>query len=138
MAMWDVDLTTRMGAQTATGMGSYAAFAFGLLGVLGVLVYGLGHVGATTAESVGAMIGGAFEAGVGLIAGLRLRAGKGFVWGIVAAVFAALELLGKILAIQITGVVLCAIILVYLINGVRGARVLKQDRFAEDEADVFG
>jgi hypothetical protein len=131
---WQIDLTTRAGAQSAVRMGSIAAFIFAGMGVLGALLVGLA-AGAGTAEGLGVIIGGALEAVLGLIAGLRMRAGKGLVWAVVVAVFLVLELIGKLVMFSIVGSVLTAVVLVYLVNGIRGLRALKTE-LGYDDADV--
>jgi hypothetical protein len=138
MAMWDVDLTTRMGAETATRMGSNAAFMFAGLGVLGAVLYGFVLIKTNPAVATGSAIGGLFEAVIGIIAGLRLRGGKGLVWGGVAAVLLLLEEILKLVQLQLGGgIAIGIVVLVYLVNGLRGANALRQNRFADDDADVF-
>ncbi len=138
MAMWDVDLTTRMGANTATRMGGIAAFVLAGLGVAGALVYVFGVLNTDPAQVAGFVVGGLTEAVIGIVAGFRLRAGKGLVWGGLALVLAGLELIGKVVELHLGGLFIGAAVTVYLFNGVRGAYVLRQGRFAEDEAEVFG
>jgi uncharacterized phage infection (PIP) family protein YhgE len=52
---------------------------------------------------------------------------------------AALELIGKVLAISIMGIALTGIIVVMTVQGVRGALALKNiPSFEDDDIDVFG
>ncbi|WP_428332677.1 hypothetical protein [Novosphingobium sp.] len=138
MAMGNVDLTTRMGAHTATRTGSYAAFTFAVLGLLGALVYGFVIMKTNPGLAKGATIGGLVEAVMGTIAGWRLRMGKGLFWGGATLFMVALELIGKVVAVQFGGLAIDSVVAIYLFNGLRGAYVLRQGRFAEDEAEVFG
>lgn len=131
---WQIDLTTRAGAQSAVRMGSIAAFIFAGMGVLGALLVGLA-AGPGSAEGLGVIVGGAFEAVLGLVAGLRMRAGKGLIWAIIVAVFLGLELIGKVFVFSILGSVLTGVVLVYLVNGIRGLRALKSD-VGYDDADI--
>ncbi len=80
-----------------------------------------------------------------LIAGLRMRAGKGAYWGIVSALYLTLQLIINMVTIVgggnyqgIIGSVITLVLLVTVVNGVRGAFALKNMRgFSDDEADVF-
>ncbi|MCZ8018696.1 hypothetical protein [Novosphingobium sp.] len=135
---WQVDLTSRLGAHTATHQGALACFIFAGLAVLGFFVLG-GSAGFGTPEGIAVMIGAGLEFVVAMIAGLRLRTGKGAYWGMATAVLATLELIGKIVAISIGGIVMGGLVLVYLVNGIRGALALKRGQgFADDDLDVFG
>jgi hypothetical protein len=136
--MWDVDLATRAGAEKATRSGASGAFTFAALGALGVVFYGVFLMKTNPALAINSMFGGTVEAVVGIIAGLRLRAGKGLVWGGVTLVLVVLEEIGKVVQRQFGGgIFICLVIIVYLVNGLRGAWALRQDGFADDEADVF-
>lgn len=133
---WHVDLTTRVGALGAAKQGALACFIFAGLGVLGLVLMG-GLIGVDTPEGLAVMIGGALEAGVGLIAGLRLRAGKGAFWGIGAAVLNVLELLGKLSQLS-AGAVINFVLLAVIVQGVRGAFALRNNKsFEDDEIAVF-
>ena len=137
MAFWDVDLTTRDGAQGAVRSGSTAAFVFAAMGILGAVLMG-GLSGPSTDEGLGVIVGGSFEAVIGLVAGLRMRAGKGFYWAIAAALLLALELVGKLVMLSPGGAILSAVVLTYLVNGIRGLRALKHEVGYEDaDVDVF-
>ncbi len=79
-----------------------------------------------------------------LIAGLRMRAGNGAYWGIAAALYLILQLLGNVVTFTVGGYgaiiasVITLVLLVTVVNGVRGAFALKNMRgFSDDEADVF-
>ncbi len=134
---WTVDLTTRAGALSAAKSGSTGAFIFCAMGVVGMLFFGL-KVGFTTTLGIAEIGAAGFEAAIALIAGLRLRQGKGVIWGGVAAVLVALEGLGKVLVISIGGIFLSGAVLIMLVNGVRGALALKKDAgFEDDDVEVF-
>lgn len=134
---WHIDLTTRAGAKSAAGQGALACFVFVGMAVLGVVVLG-GMAGFSTPEGIGVMIGAGLEAVLGLIAGLRLRAGKGAYWAMAVAALAALELVGKLVALSIGGAILVGVILITIIQGIRGALALKNDRgFEDDDVEVF-
>lgn len=135
---WQIDLTTRAGARSAAYQGSIACFFFCGMGVLGALFWGA-SAGISTTQGLSLVGGATFEAVVGLIAGLRLRAGKGAYWGMAVVALAALELIGKVLAISIMGIALTGIIVVMTVQGVRGALALKNiPSFEDDDIDVFG
>ena len=134
---WTTDLTTRAGALSATKSGSTGAFIFCGMGVVGMIFFGL-KVGFTTSLGIAEIAAAGFEAAVALIAGLRLRQGKGVIWGGAAAVLVALEGLGKVVAMSIGGALLSLAVLIMLINGVRGALALKKDAgFEDDDVEVF-
>ncbi len=134
---WRVDLTSRLGAHSATHQGALACFIFAGLAVLGFFLLG-GIAGFTTPDGIAVMIGAGLEFIVATIAGLRLRAGKGAYWGMATAFLATLELIGKVVALSIGGIVIGALVLVYVVNGVRGALALKRGQgFADDAAEAF-
>lgn len=137
MAFWNVDLTTRDGAQGAVRSGSTAAFVFAGMGVLGAALLG-GMAGSGTDEGIGFIAGGLLEAVVGLVAGLRMRAEKGFYWAIAAAALLTLELIGKAVMLSPGGAIISGVVLTYLVNGIRGLRALKHEvGYADGDADVF-
>lgn len=134
---WHIDLTTRAGARNAAAQGGTACFVFCAMAVLGAIFFG-GLKGFGTVEGLAAAAGALFEALIALVAGLRLRAGKGAFWGMAVAVLAALEMIGKVLAFSIGGLVIVGVILIMIIQGIRGALALKnQPRFEDDDIDVF-
>ena len=133
---WRVDLTTRVGALSAAKQGATACFIFAGLAVLGLALLG-GMAGYGTTEGMAVMAGAAFESLIAIIAGLRLRSGKGAFWGMAAALLCVLETIGKVLALS-PGVVITGVLLVAIIQGVRGALALRNDKgFEDDEVAVF-
>ena len=134
---WHIDLTTRAGARSAAYQGSIACFIFCGMAVLGLLIFG-GLAGISTPQGLSIAIGAGLEIVVGLVAGLRLRSGKGAYWGIAAAALAALELIGKVVALSIGGVVITGLVIIMTVQGVRGAFALKSAAgFEDDDIDVF-
>lgn len=138
MAFWDVDLTTRMGAQTATSQGAFACFIVAGLTLVGALVFG-GLAGFDTAEGIGTAAVIAAQAAVALIAGFRFRAGKGAFWGIAVAGMLVIEIISKLVTLTgIGGLVLNAIFLIVVVQGVRGAWTLRGNpSFDEDDVEAF-
>ena len=139
MALWNVDLTTEDGALGAAQMGGFACFVAAVLSLLGVAA--LFVVGTVGGLSTMVLAGGAFamaEVVLFAIAGLRLRAGKGEVWGYAAAIVLAIELLVKIAAVSFIGIMINIILLIALGNGIRGARALRRLGMGADEvATIF-
>lgn len=134
---WQVDLSTRAGAISATKTGSTGAFMMCAMAVLGAVVFGW-MAGFTTSEGIVASLGALVEAGIALVAGLRFRAGKGLVWGGIATALMTLEALAKLLAFSIGGLIISGVVLVALVTGLRGAMALRSDRgFRDDEVTVF-
>lgn len=124
MAFWNVDLTTEDGALGATGNGAYACFIAAILTAISAF-----FLGGMTSDMVarGAMGVIALVAiGLFVVTGLRLRSGKGAFWGSVAVAWLGLEVLGKLLALSIPGLIINTVLLIVLINGVRGAWALRR------------
>ena len=134
---WHIDLSTRAGARSAAYQGSIACFIFCGMAVLGLVVFG-GLAGISTPQGLSVVFGAGLEAVVGLVAGLRLRSGKGAYWGIAVTILAALELIGKAVTLSPGGVVLTGLVLIMAVQGVRGAFALgRKDGFEDDDIDVF-
>ncbi len=141
MAFWDIDLETRMGAESAADQGALACFIY-----TGILVISLAFAGGmildTLAVNAGAgivlLIPFAVQMGVVLVAAFRLRAGKGAFWGIGAAVLMGMGVVAQLISLSI-GVVLIinAILFVFTIQGIRGAFALRKSHFSEDDIEAF-
>ena len=139
MALWNVDLTTEDGALGAAQMGGFACFVAAVLSLLGVAaLFVMGTVGGL---STMVLAGAAFamaEVALFAIAGLRLRGGKGEVWGYAAAIVLVIELLVKIATVSFIGIMINIILLIALGNGIRGARALRRLEMGPDEvATIF-
>ena len=135
MSFWKIDLTTYDGAENAARTGGYACFIAVALSCLGA-----GLIYAAVADGTAAMIalgGIAVEGLVFLIAGLRLRAGKGAFWGMAAAAMIAFELLTKLIGLSFVGIAIHSVLLIVMINGVRGALALRRNAFPEQLGEVF-
>lgn len=138
MAFWDVDLSARSSAETAADQGGLACFTTAGLTVLGALFFG-GMVGFDTIEgqlTVG-VIG--LQALIALVAGFRLKAGKGVFWGSAVAAMLVLEIINKLLiALAFGGLILNLFFLVMVVQGVRGAWALRRGTgFEDDQVEVF-
>lgn len=133
---WHVDLTTRVGATTAASMGATACFVFCGLCVLRMFLFG-GIAGFGTAEGIATMGGAALEGVLGLIAGLRLRAGLGAYWGGAVAVLLTLEVLLSLVSLSLGGAVVSGIFLVLITQGARGALALKNTKYFEDDHSEY-
>ncbi|QNA85675.1 hypothetical protein G4G27_18070 [Sphingomonas sp. So64.6b] len=138
MAFWNIDLTTKDGAESAAQNGGLACFIAAGLTILGIAVIVATHTG-PAAELAGGIAGVAVETIVFTIAGFRLRAGKGVIWGGVATLLLVVEIVAKLITmIGLGGIVINAILLVVMINGVRGALALKRgDLDVDDIGKVF-
>lgn len=135
MAFWDADLTTRMGAETATGQAGLACFILAGFRVVAALFLG-GSIGLDTTEGqVFAAITG-IEAIVAVIAGFRFRAGKGAYIGMVVAALLALTILDSVVSLGFGGIIINTIFLIVVINGIRGAFAMR-GTFDEDEVEAF-
>jgi hypothetical protein len=151
---WTVDLTTRAGAEKAAANGGFICLVIAGLVAVGLLA--LIALGGTTGGSLIIAGAGIAIAGFGIalfvVAGLRLRRGCGAYWGAFAALFLALTTLVRIVSVlvfvwgssgsaigagSIGGIVVNLVLLVPVVNGVRGAWALRRDTFAADLVDVF-
>lgn len=139
MAFWNIDLTTEDGALSAAQIGSYACFVAAVLGLIGTaLLLGVTMgVGLSRLALIGAAVA-LVEVVLFTVAGFRLRTGRGVAWGWAAAIVLAIELVTKALALSITGIMIDVILLICVINGIRGARALGRIGLsAEDAGEIF-
>lgn len=138
MALWSSDLSTQDAAEGATSVAALACFIMaGLCVLTGLFMTGM-LAGSTPEQVSYAFIGLGIELVVFLIAGLRFRAGKGFVWGIAAALILLLELLVKLAALAIPGMIINGIALIVIINGIRGAAAMRRGfQDPEEQAEIF-
>lgn len=138
MAIWNADLSTRSGAETAADQGGLACFITAGLTVLGALFFG-GMVGFDTLEGqlAAGLIG--LQGLIALVAGFRLKAGKGVFWGSAVAAMLVLEIINKLLnALAFGGLILNVFFLVMVVQGVRGAWALRRGTgFEDDQVEVF-
>lgn len=139
MALWNVDLSTEDGALGAAQIGSYACFVAVVLGLIStVLLVGVVMSDGRTAAAIFVAAFALIEIIVYAVAGFRLRAGKGVVWGIAAAVLLTIEVVIKIAAISFLGTMINGILLVGVINGIRGARAMGRIVLSADDAgEIF-
>lgn len=133
---YSADLTTRAGALSAASGGAIACFIACGLAVFGALFL------ASTADSgtvIAMLFGVAAECLLFLVAGLRLRAGRGGFWGIAAALVILVEIVMKLVSMTgLGGLLINVMLLVVIANGVRGAFALRRRDFsAEDLEQVF-
>lgn len=139
MAFWDIDLTTRVGARSAAGTGATAAYIYAGVTLIGALLTGallkqVGKFGQTALE-----FGPIVIAVLALFAGFRLKDGKGLVLGSILAVIVALGLLMQLASLAIGGgTAISLVVLVLLVQGLRGAYALhKSQNFEDDDIAAF-
>jgi hypothetical protein len=137
--MWNVDLNTEDGALSAAQIGGFACFIAAGLGLVGIaLVVAMGTSRGLPVATLATASVALAEVLILAAAGFRLRAGKGIVWGSVAAVLLAIELVVKVITPSITGIMIDAILLIGVINGIRGVRALRRiDLNPADAAEIF-
>ena len=136
MAFWDADLTTRMGAETATDQAGLACFIVAGLRVVGGFFFG-GSLGYDTVEGQAVLVVAAIQAIVAIIAGFRFRAGKGAFIGMAMAALLALAILDSLVSFGLGGIVISAVMLVMVVQGIRGALALRGTDFEDDAVEVF-
>lgn len=133
MALWG-DVTTEDGALSATGMGGVACFVYAGLTVLGAFFFNA--LEPDNARRIYTLSGIGIEVLIFLIAGWRLRIGKGLIWGSIATLLLLLELVAKVMAMMIGGgLVLNVVLLIVTAAGVRGAWALRKG-IPDPEADA--
>ena len=138
MALWDIDLTTRVGARGAARTAATGAYLFAGATLLGALVFGqlLQPVGTTGRTSLNLLP--LVQVVLAVFAGFRLQDGKGLILGSILFVVVALSMISSALGLAIGGVVLCGIVLVLLFQGLRGAYALhKGVGFEDDDIATF-
>lgn len=134
MSFWKIDLTTEDGAANAAATGGMASFiAAGLTVLGGALLAGAAGAGV---ERVAVLAFAGVSTIIYLIAGWRLRGGKGAFWGGGAAALLLIEALTKLVMLSLFGLLINVILLIVIANGVRGAWALRKG-FDEDAAEVF-
>ena len=140
MAIWNTDLTTEDGALGAAQMGAYACFIAAVLsGITTAMAFGFVLNWTGDARLTAAVAMGLFEVAVFLVAGFRLRAGKGMGWGIGAALLLTIELLVKLAMLALSiALVINVLLLIFTVNGIRGANALRKGIADPDEtAEIF-
>lgn len=135
MSFWKIDLTTEDGAANAAATGGTACFIAGGLTLLGaVFVAGAVRMGSQAPIVLGLA---AVSIVIYLSAGIRLRGGKGVFWGSTAVALLAVELLTKLAMLSLFGLLINAILLIVIVNGVRGAWALRKRGFDGATAEIF-
>lgn len=124
MAFWNIDLTTEDGALGAASNGAYACFIAAVL--TAISTFFLGGMASDTIAAGAMVVAGGVAIGLFVVAGLRLRSGKGAFWGSVAVAWLGLEVLSKLIAFSIPGLIISTVLLIVLVNGVRGAWALRR------------
>ena len=139
MALWNIDLTTEDGALSAAQTGGYACLVAAALSMVAVaMLLGLSMSAGPSMATLAFAAGAIAEIMVFIVAGFRLRAGKGVVWGSAVAVLLAIELATKVATLAIIGIMINAILLIVVINGIRGARAMRRIELSpEDVAEIF-
>lgn len=138
MSIWNADLTTRMGAESAADNGGLACFFFAGFSVLGLALSGV-IASYDTPEGIAVLVITGTLVLISIVAGLRLKAGKGAFLGVAATVLMILELAGRLINGDIGfGIIFQVILLIVLIQGVRGAWALRNEAgFDEDDMETF-
>lgn len=136
MAFRKIDLTTENGAASAASAGSLACFAMAGLSVVAVAALVSTEV-FPAAALIGILGYTVIAVTIHIVAGWRLRRGKGVVWGSVAAFLVVLEIAAKVATpASYLSLFINAILLLVIVNGVRGARALRRG-FIGVTAQVF-
>ena len=138
MAFWDLDLTTRMGAENAAQQGSLGCFLFGGLTLFGAYMAFEMFESGTLEGQIGLGLV-AVWAVVSFIAGFRLLRGKGAYWAIATAVLLAATILANIvIALNIAWLLVWSALLVVILRGIRGALALRsRDAFDAGDTTAF-
>ena len=137
MAVWDIDLSNRAGARGASYQAALACFVYcGMTALGGFFVSGLIDVSSPQGKVTAVLV--AAQLLLTLIAGILLRQGRGAVWGVAVAAVMVLNLVGSLIQISIFSAILTGLLLLLLINGLRGTFALRSaSRFVDDDIDAF-
>ena len=137
MALWTNDLTMREVALGAAQQGGLACFFQAGRYALGAAMTGDLLDGTHSQEAIYRAVGGGLEVFLLVVAGLRLLTGRGLIWGGLAVGLVLFELLKKIVAFDILGtggILLGGLLTIAMINGLRGAWVLRRSGPDPEEA----
>lgn len=105
--------------------------------LLGVLVHP--NAGFGDSAVLGVLAATLLQVVILLVAGLRLRQGKGFFWGLAAAALIVVALVFNLVNGSLGAAGLDVLLLLFLGNGLRGAHALhKGENFEDDDIEVFG
>jgi hypothetical protein len=153
MSRWWPAVSTQEGARAALKAGSYGAMFSALLTAIGFAlflygvsmatpIYGKNEKLVSTSsqlENISSGTGIAIEAMFLLYCAWRFRNGKGRYIGILAVIVMSLEMLNKLLMgmPNLGSFLMFSVILVALVNGVRGAWALPKFLINNDIAEVF-
>ena len=137
MAVWDIDLETRMGAQSAADQAGLAAFVFaGLTVISGFFLGSMMDLATPEGMTFAAIM--LFQIVLGVAAGIRLRQGHGAWLGIAMAVVIGANVLLQAINLQFgLGLIINALLLIWMVQGIRGALALRQGQFDEDAYEAF-
>ena len=136
MSFWKIDLTTEDGAANAAATGGAACFAAGGLTVLGGILFA--STAPNAEERIGVLVVAGLSLIVFLVAGWRLRGGKGAVWGAIAAALLALEIITKLITLSgIGGLIINLVLLILVTNGEGRAWALPKGSFDDATAEIF-
>ena len=137
MAVWDIDLSNRAGARGASYQGALAAYIYAGMTVLGgLMVSGRLDLATLAGKIAAGQI--ALQLTIAVVAGTLLRKGRGAFWGVALAAFMVVNMIGGLFTLAILGVILTGLLLLVLVNGLRGTFALRgEGRFADDDIDVF-
>ena len=134
---WWPDVREAEGRRKAAQAGFIACVAMTILTAIGLVVLAVLHRSPADGSAAGGAdiwgeVGILLELAVFVTAGLRLRRGKGLIWGAVALVLFLLEVVVKLASgTGITFAILYAAIVLSLVNGLRGAWAERVSPIAE-------
>lgn len=134
MALWNIDLSTREGAQAAIRLASRVCLGFAVL--LAISLFVLGGLVADFSSQLGLAVLGltGLQLLVPLIAGIKLRRDKGLVWGIGAAFAILADLIQHVMSVEIRMTLFDLALLLLLMAGLRGIPALRRINRAEARA----
>lgn len=142
MALWTAEFSTEDAKLRAAQAGGFACLLAAALTVIVLMFASMAFSDGPTPALIAIAALAGIEFVVFVVAFVRLRAGKGLVWGCFAAALLALEIVGRLAALPaIAAMVIMlidAVLLVGVVNGVRGTRVLGRPALSADQAgEVF-
>jgi len=137
MAVWDIDLSNRAGARGASYQAALSAYIYAGMTVLGgLLALGRYDLATLAGKITAAQV--VLQLTIALVAGTLLRDGRGAFWGVALAAFMVVNMIGGLVTLAIFGVILTGMLLLVLVNGLRGTFALRgESHFADDDIDIF-
>lgn len=137
MGLWNTDLSTPRSARRAAELGSLGCFVLaGLTLLAGFMARDV--INPAQLEGQISVVLIILQAIVGIVAGIRLRGGRGVYWAMAVVALLLLEIVTKLVTMSgLPGLIINIALLVIVIHGIRGAMALRSTDAAEEDGAAF-